>query len=102
MSMRLVSTQAGGNQLELVPWVTVPMGQGQIVNARESEMATSKSTEPKSGVTETPQANPKAGLNDEAAQEAPKPVVGPDNPEGIDLAAGAKDAEPAFIEGDDK
>jgi hypothetical protein len=65
-------------------------------------MATSKSTEPKSDVTETPQANPKAGLNDEAAQEAPKPIVGPDNPEGIDLSKGDKNAEPAFIEADDK
>lgn len=62
-------------------------------------MATSKSTEPTNDASETPQANPKAGLNDEAAQEAPKPVVGPDNPEGIDLAKGDKDAETPYVEG---
>lgn len=41
---------------------------------------------------------PEAAAKNEAKDEAPKPVVGPDNPEGIDLAKGDKDAALAFEE----
>jgi hypothetical protein len=42
--------------------------------------------------------SPEAAAKNEVKDEAPKPVVTPENPEGVDLAKGDPDASPAFEE----
>jgi hypothetical protein len=59
-------------------------------------MAAEKTAKPAAETVQGAESKPVA--KPEVKDEAPRPVISSDNPEGIDLAAGDKNASPAFEE----